>query len=209
MTAWPQWEVRGHGTAAGPLQPWFNVRLTFGEGSSIDVLAAAGESGISIEDLRAQPPLPLGGFAALAEWLQGPLEEACRAVIAAPVPAAPTPAGQRTPAGQQTPAGQRTVTEEQEHRGTEDSAGQPAESPPDTDESRDDAAPAEGRARHAQPRGQDPRLLAAEAYRAARDEGDDPVLAVMRATGRSRRRSLRLIAAARDAGHLPPRHNRR
>ncbi|WP_239092181.1 DUF6214 family protein, partial [Streptomyces sp. SID14478] len=49
----------------------------------------------------------------------------------------------------------------------------------------------------------------AEAYRAAQEEGGDPVLAVMCATGRSRRKSLRLIAAARDAGFLAPRHNRR
>jgi hypothetical protein len=35
------------------------------------------------------------------------------------------------------------------------------------------------------------------------------VLAVMSATGHSRRRSLRLIAQARDAGFLTPRHVRR
>ncbi|MEU5778930.1 DUF6214 family protein, partial [Streptomyces venezuelae] len=40
-------------------------------------------------------------------------------------------------------------------------------------------------------------------------EGRDPVLAVMCATGRSRRKSLRLIAGARDAGLLTPRHHRR
>lgn len=51
--------------------------------------------------------------------------------------------------------------------------------------------------------------MAAQEYRAAQADGRDPVLAVMRATGRSRRRSLKLIAAARDAGTLPPRHNRR
>lgn len=37
----------------------------------------------------------------------------------------------------------------------------------------------------------------------------DPVLAVMDATGHSRRKSLRLIAGARDAGLLTPRHIRR
>jgi hypothetical protein len=35
------------------------------------------------------------------------------------------------------------------------------------------------------------------------------VLAVMGATGRSRRKSLRMIARARDAGFLTPRHARR
>ncbi|MEW2549091.1 DUF6214 family protein [Streptomyces sp. NPDC047002] len=48
----------------------------------------------------------------------------------------------------------------------------------------------------------------AQVYRAARERGDDPVLAVMAATGRSRRRSLRLIAGARDEGHLPSRRRR-
>ncbi|WP_252866093.1 MULTISPECIES: DUF6214 family protein, partial [Streptomyces] len=46
-------------------------------------------------------------------------------------------------------------------------------------------------------------------YRAAREEGGDPVLAVMRATGHSRRRSLRLIGQARDDGFLSPRRARR
>lgn len=51
--------------------------------------------------------------------------------------------------------------------------------------------------------------MVAQEYRAAQAEGRDPVLAVMQATGRSRRRSLKLIASARDAGALPARHNRR
>ncbi|MGG7570083.1 DUF6214 family protein [Streptomyces sirii] len=53
------------------------------------------------------------------------------------------------------------------------------------------------------------RRLAADAYRQAQREGRDPVLAVMLATGRNRRRSLRLIAGARDEGLLTPRHNKR
>ncbi|MGW7070445.1 DUF6214 family protein [Streptomyces sp. NPDC054855] len=65
------------------------------------------------------------------------------------------------------------------------------------------------RARPSWPRGRQGRLMAAQEYRAAQAEGRDPVLAVMRATGRSRRGSLKLIASARDAGALPARHNRR
>ncbi|MFF5858494.1 DUF6214 family protein [Streptomyces sp. NPDC012751] len=65
------------------------------------------------------------------------------------------------------------------------------------------------RARQTWPRGIEGRRLLAEEYRAAQDEGLDPVLAVMDATGHSRRRALRLIAQARDAGFLPPRHARR
>ncbi|MFD8815406.1 DUF6214 family protein [Streptomyces sp. NPDC059627] len=65
------------------------------------------------------------------------------------------------------------------------------------------------RARPAWPRGIEGRWLVAQKYRAAQEEGLDPVLAVMCATGHSRRRSLRLIAQARDAGFLTPRHTRR
>ncbi|MEV1068268.1 DUF6214 family protein [Streptomyces sp. NPDC050263] len=65
------------------------------------------------------------------------------------------------------------------------------------------------RARRAWPRGIEGRWLVAQEYRAAQEEGVDPVFAVMCATGRSRRRSLRLIAQARDAGYLTPRNARR
>jgi hypothetical protein len=65
------------------------------------------------------------------------------------------------------------------------------------------------RARPAWPRGIEGRRLLAQEYRAAQGEGVDPVLAVMRATGHSRRKSLRLISQARDSGFLTPRHARR
>ncbi|WP_042799433.1 DUF6214 family protein [Streptomyces lividans] len=65
------------------------------------------------------------------------------------------------------------------------------------------AAPARGTP--AEPR----RARAPWEYRSAREEGGDPVLAVMRATGHSRRRSLRLIGQARDEGFLAPRRARR
>lgn len=65
------------------------------------------------------------------------------------------------------------------------------------------------RARPAWPRGMEGRRLIALEYRAAQDDGVDPVLAVMCATGHSRRKSLRLISQARDAGFLTPRHARR
>ncbi|MEU1166861.1 DUF6214 family protein, partial [Streptomyces sp. NPDC005921] len=58
-------------------------------------------------------------------------------------------------------------------------------------------------------RGIEGRWLVAQEYRAAQADGLDPVLAVMCATGHSRRRSLRLIAQARDAGFLTPGHARR
>jgi len=59
------------------------------------------------------------------------------------------------------------------------------------------------------PRGVEGWRLVAEEYRAAQERGADPVHAVMCATGRSRRRSLKLIGGARDAGFLTPRHVRR
>ncbi|WAZ19790.1 DUF6214 family protein [Streptomyces cinnabarinus] len=65
------------------------------------------------------------------------------------------------------------------------------------------------RARPAWPRGSEGRWLIAQEYRAAQEEGFDPVLAVMCATGHSRRKSLKLISQARDAGYLTPRHARR
>jgi hypothetical protein len=49
----------------------------------------------------------------------------------------------------------------------------------------------------------------AQEYRAAQRDGADPVLAVMGATGHSRRTSLRLIGQARDAGLLSPRRAQR
>ncbi|MBT2488381.1 hypothetical protein J7E96_07555 [Streptomyces sp. ISL-96] len=148
-----------------PVRPaWFNVRLTFADGARIDVLAAMSAERITVEEVRAD--LPLGGFTAAAEWVEGPLGGACRVVAEDPP---------RTPATQ---------------------ASEPK-------------PPPVRRARPSWPGGKAGRRIAAQAYRAAQQAGQDPVLAVMCATGRSRRKSLRLIASARDEGHLPPRHNRR
>ncbi|MCN9240321.1 DUF6214 family protein [Streptomyces sp. RY43-2] len=73
----------------------------------------------------------------------------------------------------------------------------------------DPAEEAEGAGRIDVPRGVEGWRLVAEEYRAAQEKGADPVLAVMSATGHSRRRALKLIGAARDAGFLTPRHIRR
>ncbi|MGP4048226.1 DUF6214 family protein [Streptomyces sp. 2A115] len=69
--------------------------------------------------------------------------------------------------------------------------------------------PARPDPRTAPRRGIERRRFVAEEYLAAQEAGRDPVLAVMIATSRSRRRALRLIAGARDAGFLAPRHARR
>ncbi|MEU3790246.1 DUF6214 family protein [Streptomyces fructofermentans] len=64
-------------------------------------------------------------------------------------------------------------------------------------------------ARPERPRGVEGLRFVAGEYLAAREAGRDAVLAVMAVTGHSRRRSLRLIAGARDAGFLTARHVRR
>jgi hypothetical protein len=185
---WPVWELQSHGAAlagsshpswngGGPcrdlLPPWFGIRLTLADGARIDVLAAVSEGRIAVEDMRADPPLSLDGLAALADWIEGPLRDACRAVAEQHRPGAAGPCCcGGGPAFEEEPPGKR-------------------------------------RARPSWPRGSAGRRIAAEAYRAAQQEGRDPVLAVMYATGRSRRKSLKVIASARDEGYLAPRHNRR
>jgi hypothetical protein len=144
------WTVRqGSGAVT-----WFEIRLLFADGARVEVLAAVSDDGVCLEDVRGRPGLALEDLAVLAEWLEGPLADAC----------APPP---------------------------------------------DPGAPAARRARPAWPRGKEGRRLAAREYRAAQGRGADPVLAVMRATGYSRRTSLRLIGQARDEGFLTPRRARR
>nr|WP_203661399.1 DUF6214 family protein [Streptomyces sp. SID14446] len=155
VSVWPAWEVREGETATS----WFHVRLAFADGAAVDLLAVLAEGGLSVEDVRAEPPLSLDDLATVADWIEEPLFEACGSRLGAD--------------------------------------GDPEE---------------EGQARRARPawpRGAEGRQLIADAYRTAQEEGVDPVLAVMDATGHSRRKSLRLIAGARDAGLLTPRHIRR
>ncbi|EKX63794.1 DUF6214 family protein [Streptomyces ipomoeae] len=154
----PAWEVQEHGGSTA----WFNARLTFPDGACVEVLAVVAKGRLSLEDVRAQPPMSLDDLAELADWIEGPLIEACGAE--------PEP------------------VEEPAH-----------ESPYGSGR----------RARPAWPRGVEGRRLVAEEYLAAQWAGYDPVLAVMWATGHSRRKSLRLIAGARDEGLLTPRHARR
>ncbi|MEV0172082.1 DUF6214 family protein [Streptomyces sp. NPDC050803] len=95
-----------------------------------------------------------------------------------------------------------------------EACGVPAEPTEAAEETGEAGEAAEGscgarRARPAWPRGVEGRWLVAQEYRAAQEDGFDPVHAVMCATGHSRRKSLRLIAQARDAGFLTPRHARR
>ncbi|MFE6743417.1 DUF6214 family protein [Streptomyces tubercidicus] len=354
---WPTWELQAHGSAApapdlaapddpvgargpgcplprlDPLGPWCSARLTFADGARVDVLVTVSDDHITVEDVRADPPLTLDGLADLARWIDGPLDDAFRAATGQPRksraglrqtgPAAGVPGGDggaqagtaprrasapgcvsaSEPAGAGAgaaaaqgathptaeageavetggpgagPAGatglghgegvpHRTVTEPGISQPADPpgessaipSAEPPAEQPSDRSSGRPvpsapsapsascapsttdasstptDAStpsppspsstpsasaptpaptPPTGRARSAvlaRTRAGERRKIAADAYRQAQREGGDPVQAVMRATGRNRRRSLRLIAGARDEGLLTPRHNKR
>ncbi|SES01818.1 hypothetical protein SAMN05421870_10788 [Streptomyces qinglanensis] len=181
------------------------------------MVAAVVDGRIRLEEVRADPPLTLREFAELAPRLGEPLALACPSVLrpsapaptvrttgpcvlpAAPRPVPPRPAPPRSavppaPAAPQPPAPAPA------------SAPDPAAATPRRAPA---AAAAGGRRRRPGLRGTEALHTAAGAYSAARAQGQDPVLAVMRVTGHSRRKSLRVIAGARDAGLLSPRHARR
>lgn len=185
MSVWPAWQVQEGGGATS----WFQVRLAFPDGACVELLAVVCDGCVSIEDVRARPALSLVDLTVLADWIEGPLFERCD-------------------------TGARVVRDAQITRNVE--ATGPAEDVQAEGFAEDGGAgeDADGpfdarRARPAWPRGLEGRWLVAQEYRAAQEEGADPVLAVMCATGHSRRRSLRLISQARDAGYLTPRHARR
>ncbi|UCM86505.1 DUF6214 family protein [Streptomyces marincola] len=259
------WELRGHGSGAPTpaggapgLSPWFSVGLMLADGVRVDVLAQVSGDRVLIEDMRADPPLPVDGFGSLTERLGEPLRDVCRALTGRPpaehcrppaddpAPAGavardrptpgPEPAASSAPApgaapetsaapgcGQEGCSGQQPAPEPEanqkpglEQRSGADREPKPEPEPepePEPDEGRTPVRTAERPAGHRAPRrrgtGRAGRRAAAEVYLAAQAAGADPVLAVMDATGRSRRRSLRLIAAARDKGYLGPRHARR
>ncbi|MFE2583405.1 DUF6214 family protein [Streptomyces sp. NPDC059378] len=187
MSVWPAWELREGAESTA----WFDVRLVFADGARVDALAVMSGGRVSVEEVRAQPPLSFGDLAVLPDWIRGPLYEVC---------GPPAERGQGVGEG---PAGapEYGIGETVCGLGLGLGLG-PGPGP--------GAVPSGARrARPGWPRGSEGRWLVAQEYRAAQREGADPVLAVMCATGRSRRRSLRMISQARDAGYLAPRHARR
>ncbi|MFJ3952506.1 DUF6214 family protein [Streptomyces libani] len=112
---WPTWELQAHGSAApapdpaapddpagshgpgcplprlDPLGPWCSARLTFADGARVDVLVTVSDDHITVEDVRADPPLTLDGLADLARWIEGPLDDAFRAATGRPRKTRPTP----------------------------------------------------------------------------------------------------------------------
>ncbi|MFI1071266.1 DUF6214 family protein [Streptomyces puniciscabiei] len=233
---WPAWKVREQGDATS----WFYVRLAFPDGARVDALAVVREGCVSIEDVTAEPALSLADLTVLADWIQGPLFEACGVTAERPYegegegdvrPEArhePEIAGQDEREAEK-PGEADSAAQEHAERPAEEAGGETAGDHKARDDkagdekardckARDEKAGDESasvfcvgprRARAVWPRGIEGRRLVAQEYRAAQEEGADPVLAVMSATGHSRRRALRLIAQARDAGFLTPRHVRR
>ncbi|MEH0442174.1 MULTISPECIES: DUF6214 family protein [unclassified Streptomyces] len=188
MSVWPAWEVQ----EAGGATSWSHVRLSFADGARVDLLAVVSGGRVSIEDIRARPALSLVDLTLLADWIEGPLFDGPDEDDGEPVSdAAPSMDGMD---------GMEAV----DRVGTGEGADRPTEAGRCAEE-----LFGLRRGRPVWPRGLEGRWLAAQEYRAAQEEGADPVLAVMCATGHSRRRSLRLIARARDAGYLTPRHARR
>ncbi|MFJ9820793.1 DUF6214 family protein [Streptomyces sp. NPDC101151] len=167
---WPAWQVQESGRATS----WYHLLLAFPDGARVDALAVVTQGCVSIEDVKAQPALSLADLTVLADWIEGPLFEACAAAD-----------GAYADCG----------------KGVADRGAVRGEAAV--------AYPGPRRARPAWPPGIEGCWLVAQEYRAAQGRGLDPVLAVMCATGHSRRRSLGLIAQARDAGFLAPRHARR
>ncbi|MFF1440180.1 DUF6214 family protein [Streptomyces sp. NPDC058295] len=192
MSVWPAWVVQ----EAGGATSWFHVRLGFADGARVELLAVVCEGRVSVEDVRAQPPLSLVDLTVLADWIEGPLFERC------------------DEGGALEAAGGQGIGDTADRPDAADAAD--ADGGYGAEGAREPAVAGDAdevfgprRARPAWPRGIEGRWLVAQEYRAAQEEGADPVLAVMCATGHSRRRSLRLIAQARDAGYLTPRHARR
>lgn len=225
VSVWPAWEVWEGGVATA----WFQVRLAFADGAAVDGLAVVADGNVSLEDVRARPALSLDDLAVLADWIEVPLFEACGIATAAAEDRGTVPGEDRRTAADEPEAtaedavvGGRVVGEGAADGGAVDgdavdgdaadevtAEGCTSDGGEGADASGAAGAAGPRRARPSWPRGIEGRWLVAQEYRAAQEEGTDPVLAVMCATGHSRRRSLRLIAQARDAGFLAPRHARR
>ncbi|MGY0065824.1 DUF6214 family protein [Streptomyces sp. QTS137] len=195
---WPAWEVREgeHATR------WFHVRLTFADGAGVEALALVSGLCVCVEDVRARPALSLEDLALFADWIEGPLARACGAGDGPDPGDGPGP-GDGTAgvvaAGISSAAVIRSAADDEAASGGGSAvrARPPGAKEPKT------------RSRAVRPREPVGRRLVAREYRAAQEEGVDPVLAVMCATGYSRRGALRVIGRARDAGLLTPRHTRR
>ncbi|MFB8441423.1 DUF6214 family protein [Streptomyces niveus] len=208
------------------MPPWVDIRLTFADGARVDVLAVLRDGVIAVEDAQADPPLPLDDLTELGAWIEAPLAYACRAVAGqhhvelGPVTeddtAAPVPHSTQDTQDMESMEGMGAdvavaVTEEGEGYEYEGRPIEPADLADPAAHLLADEPPPAGRHRAVDPASSDhaDRRGVAATYRRAQQLGQDPVLAVMCATGYGRRKSLGLIASARDGGYLTPRHRRR
>lgn len=160
MSVWPAWEVK----EAGGTTSWFHVRLGFVDGACVELLAVVCEGRVSVEDVRAQPPLSLVDLTVLADWIEGPLFERCDQGGALEAAAAEG-------------AGDAADTADTPDTADTDSGygGYGAEGPREPAVAGDaDETFGPRRARQAWPRGIEGRWLAAQEYRAAQEEGRTP-----------------------------------
>lgn len=225
---WPRWEVQGYGTVncdTPPgrrcelpqhelVPPWVDIRLTFADGARVDVLAVLRDGVIAVEDAQADPPLPLDDLTELGAWIEAPLAYARQVVAGQHQVEADPLTGEEGAAGAAGAdvASRRTddttvaVAPDEDYEDENGPAGADVRLTPPEEES----TPA-GRHRADDSASSDraDRRGVAATYRRAQQLGQDPVLAVMCATGYGRRKSLSLIASARDDGYLTPRHRRR
>ncbi|MGW3682253.1 DUF6214 family protein [Streptomyces prasinus] len=215
MSVWPAWEVRegGHATR------WFHVRLVFADGAGVEALALVSGLCVCVEDVRARPALSLEDLALFADWIEGPLARACGADDRpghdggpghddGAAGEGPAPGGGSAAGGGPGFGSEPALDGEPAPHGGQASDGGPDAGGGSAVRARPPGA-GERRSRAVRPREPVGRRFVAREYRAAQEEGADPVLAVMCATGYSRRGALRVIGRARDAGLLTPRHVRR
>lgn len=226
---WPRWEVQGYGTVNCDTPPggrcelprhelvpsWVDIRLTFADGARVDVLAVLRDGVIAVEDAQADPPLPLDDLTELGAWIEAPLAYACRVVAAQHhVEADPLTGEDGAPEAAVAGAPSRRTDDTAVVVAAEGEGYAYEGGPADTDvrpASPEEESPPVGRHRadDSASSGRADRRGVAATYRRAQQLGQDPVLAVMCATGYGRRESLSLIASARDDGYLTPRHRRR
>ncbi|XHL93533.1 DUF6214 family protein [Streptomyces niveus] len=199
--------------------PWVDIRLTFADGARVDVLAVQRDGVIAVEDAQAAPPLPLDELTELGAWIEAPLAYA-RGVVAGQhhVEAAPFdggdggdgdgttgPVAPGAPSRRTQDTAVAVVAEDEGYEYEGGSADADARFPPEEEP----ASVGRHRADDSASSDRADRRGVAATYRRAQQLGQDPVLVVMCATGYGRRKSLSLIASARDDGYLTPRHRRR
>jgi Family of unknown function (DUF6214) len=84
------------------------MHATYPHDHGVDMLAVAAEGGVCLEDVRARPAPSPDDLGALADWIEGPLFEACGMT---PSGAAEQPAGRARPAWPRGMEGRRLIAQ--------------------------------------------------------------------------------------------------